>query len=367
MPTFTAIALDRLLEPTSSRYSKPPVSSPALYATPPATPLPDTPFSFPPPPYILDYNRRRPRLNNPPPTPSEAHQYVDSRNHISKSENLGTEARAAFVEENNITGNGIAAGDGDALILLNKDEAERYGEDGDDFFEFLDSMSSASNLEGDDDDSHGIELLQTPGTPVDAYYSACDEISSDGASSSSFRMVENEIREMRLNLRTEIERRKQAEDAVENFQKKWQNLGQHLSTVGLVLPNLSRPLEEEASVDPSEDLRQQIIVARTVTASVARGCARAEAEMEIEPQILARNFEIARLLDRLHYYEAATREMSQRNQEAVEKARQQRHRRNKRQKWIWGSIGFVVTLGSAAIAWSYIPSSKTLSEAVDSM
>lgn len=42
----------------------------------------------------------------------------------------------------------------------------------------------------------------------------------------------------------------------------------------------------------------------------------------------------------------------------AEMARQQRHRRKKRQKWIWGSIGLVVTLGAAAIAWSYFPASK---------
>ncbi|KAK8938898.1 hypothetical protein KSP39_PZI010825 [Platanthera zijinensis] len=373
MPTFTAIALDRLLEPASLNStiakpppvkvspspadSRPPLALPALYATPSATPLPDIPGSFPPSPYIVDHKRRGPRLQKPP-SPVEAEQVVLDFNNdteiVDGDENLGTQAHVASFEEN-ISGNGIAiAGD---VLKLNSDEAERDGE-ADDFLEFLDSMSSASNLEGDD--SCGIELPQTPGTPVEEYYSAYDEISSDGASSSPFRKVEIEIREMRLNLLMEIERRKDAEEAVEIFQKKWQNLRQHLSTVGLVLPNLPRPLEEEASVDPIEDLRQQIVVARTVTASVARGCARAEAEMEIEPRIRAKNFEIARLLDRLHYYEAATREMSQRNQEAIEKARQQRHRRNKRQKWFWGSIGFAVTLGSAAIAWSYLPSSKTL-------
>jgi len=39
-------------------------------------------------------------------------------------------------------------------------------------------------------------------------------------------------------------------------------------------------------------------------------------------------------------------------------ARQERYRRKRRQRWIWGSIGLAVTLGAAAIAWSYIPDSK---------
>lgn len=92
MPTFTAIALDRLIEPGPSRSvnnsgpnSKPPIPnpkpkmkrssrtsvtskvnrpqiSPALYATPVATPLPDSPSSFPPSPYIINHKRRGPRL-----------------------------------------------------------------------------------------------------------------------------------------------------------------------------------------------------------------------------------------------------------------------------------------------------------------
>nr|GMD00844.1 uncharacterized protein LOC109177609 [Ipomoea batatas] len=123
MPTFTAIALDSLLEPGHSksmvtarnvpdpridkRSSAPPNSryndrrrsasstkldskssaptigldqrnsnpaipidrqhhrtgiSPALYATPQSTPLPDSPSSYPPSPYIINHKRRGPRL-----------------------------------------------------------------------------------------------------------------------------------------------------------------------------------------------------------------------------------------------------------------------------------------------------------------
>lgn len=96
MPTFTALALDTLLEPGGSksadktvpkskpktnskpvpntklerrnsasvaekRVRRPPIT-PALYATPEATPLPDSPTSFPPSPYIVNHKRRGPRL-----------------------------------------------------------------------------------------------------------------------------------------------------------------------------------------------------------------------------------------------------------------------------------------------------------------
>lgn len=94
MPTFTAIALDTLLEPGASksadksvprpvprprpspnsklerrnatsvteRKTNRPQITPALYATPEATPLPDSPTSFPPSPYIINHKRRGPRL-----------------------------------------------------------------------------------------------------------------------------------------------------------------------------------------------------------------------------------------------------------------------------------------------------------------
>lgn len=90
MPTFTAIAFDRLIEPGTSksvdksapssmpvpnpkldrRSSVPsakkkaprPPLKPALYTTPEVTPLPDSPSSFPPSPYIINHKRRGPRL-----------------------------------------------------------------------------------------------------------------------------------------------------------------------------------------------------------------------------------------------------------------------------------------------------------------
>lgn len=127
---------------------------------------------------------------------------------------------------------------------------------------------------------------------------------------------------MRLNLLLEIERRKQAEEALENLQNQWQMLSQHLSLVGLSLPPppaLTDEKDEQSCINPGEELCQQIFIAHFVSASLGRGCSRAEVELELEPQIEAKNFEIARLCDRLHYYEAANREMSQRNQEAVGK------------------------------------------------
>lgn len=92
MPTFTTIALVNLLEPdviqptmqlgpkstspngfpqngakkTSISNDRRPTQhlffSPSLYRTPEQTPVPDSPSSFSQSPYILDFKRRRPRL-----------------------------------------------------------------------------------------------------------------------------------------------------------------------------------------------------------------------------------------------------------------------------------------------------------------
>lgn len=48
----------------------------------------------------------------------------------------------------------------------------------------------------------------------------------------------------------------------------------------------------------------------------------------------------------------------------VETARRQRQSRKRRQRWVWGSIATAITLGTAALAWSYLPSGKSSSPSV---
>jgi hypothetical protein len=124
---------------------------------------------------------------------------------------------------------------------------------------------------------------------------------------------------MRLNVLMEIEKRKQAEEALSNMRSQWQRLRQQLSAVGLTLPADPTVIAEgeQLGCDPSEDLCQQVDVTRFVSESIGRGVARAEVEMEMEAEIEAKNFEIARLYDRLHFYEVVNREMYQRNQDAL--------------------------------------------------
>ena len=129
------------------------------------------------------------------------------------------------------------------------------------------------------------------------------------------------MREIRLSLLTEIEKRKQAEEALKNMRNVWQTISQQLSLVGLTLPADLAVVGEDGQpdVDIAQELSQQVSIARFVSDSIGRGIAKAQVEMEMEAQIDSKNFEIARLWDRLHYYDAVNREMSQRNQEGLGK------------------------------------------------
>lgn len=113
----------------------------------------------------------------------------------------------------------------------------------------------------------------------------------------------------------EIEKRKQTEEALEEMRIHWQRLREQLAQVGLFVP--IDPTTSTNNMNLSEELRCQLEVARFVSDSLGRGMAKAEVEMEMESMLETKNFEITRLSDRLHYYEAVNREMSQRNQEAI--------------------------------------------------
>jgi len=358
---------------------------PALYTTPEATPLPDSPSSFPGTwsPYLINHKRRGPGLIK---TPSQGD--IGSEGSLpnlpvtlpalpKRTEPFEPEIR--LTEEST----GVVGGDNgseetldgqneqdqpefqfwhgspDALVRpvnvgrLVNNGTPRNGEN-DAFFELQDSLSVASNSEAEEP----WKPSSSVGTPNGEFYDAFEEISSDGATRSS-RCMDDDYREIRLSMLTEIEGKKQAEEAAENWQKEWKKLSHHLSLIALSLP--SPAVDENAddtSMDPGAELCQQITVSQLVAAAIARGLGRAEVESEMESVISAKNFEIARLSDRVQYYEAANREMSQRNQEAIEMSRQQRNKRKMRQKWFWGSVGIAVTLGTAAIAWSYVPASQ---------
>lgn len=451
MPTFSAIALDRLLDPgasnslttakhkdnsdsssrlnttsddfrsSSKRLDIPPPypgrlrrsntvaappekktparpqMSPALYVTPESTPLPDCPTSsFPPSsPYIINHKRRGPRLMKSfseknvavaakaegaeieaESKPINGHSRSFSEEIMSKEDRFNDEGfnghllgamvenrssncniAAQKVEINGLNGelgDEIENGEPNAVI---GSCSERDGGESEDFFDPQESMSYTSNTDGEDC-STSNKLSSSMGE----FFDAAEELSSDSGRQPqrSLADVEIELREMRLSLLMEIERRKLAEEALAMMRSQWQILREKLRSVGLILPADLSALSEDSQSDinPTEEICRQIHLTRFVSESIGRGIAKAEAEAEMEAQLEVKNFEIARLSDRLNYYEAMNREMCQRNQEAIEVARSQRQKRRRRQKWVWGSIAAAITIGSAALAWSYIPSGR---------
>lgn len=214
MPTFTAIALDTLLEPGASKSvdktmpsSKPPNSrpipnpklerrnstsvterrvkrpqmTPALYATPKATPLPDSPTSFTPSPYIINHKRRGPRLLK---SYSEdnvsSHQKTDEK--VNGNENNAETEVAHSTDDISVTfsipgpNEEHVNGDRDCEVGSHNSkpgcsngELERDG-DSEYFFDPQDSLSVASNT--DVEDNSGAERLVKLTPPTGEFYDA---------------------------------------------------------------------------------------------------------------------------------------------------------------------------------------------------
>nr|XP_043617971.1 uncharacterized protein LOC122589712 [Erigeron canadensis] len=435
MPTFTTIALDTLIEPKASKLtatgktkSDPKLErrnssgipgaerksvsrnnsvtierkhhwtqiSPALYATPEPTPVPDAPLSFPASPYIVEHKRRGPRLSK---TYSQddavlkkavadentveikksveaedvgSSKVFDFTNVVSgdvdykrvkfqQKENLGRAEDVGSSKVPDTVSSDIDAEDNHVKlanrhdISKKSDTLEREGEI-DDFFDPHEAMSVRSNT--DAESVHGVERSLNPNTPFAEFYDAWEDLATETGIQHTATDAEGELRELRTGFLIEMEKRKQAETRLNDIKSQWGRIREQLSVAGLSFPADPTMVEDEPSDDPGVEVCHQIDLLRFVSNSVGRGIARAELEAELEAQLQSKNFEIARLLDRLHYYEAVNHEMSQRNQESVETMRRVRQRRKRRQRWIWGSIGIAITLGSTALAWSYLSSGK---------
>ncbi|CAI9110816.1 OLC1v1010905C1 [Oldenlandia corymbosa var. corymbosa] len=366
--------------------------SPALYATPEPTPLPDSPSSFPPSPYIINHKRRGPRLlksyseddvaiRNRASDEEKLDNVKDVDNEIEEATNghpeeiadnvkdVSTTTRDPFWDKSfdadadgefriNGLSNGLSAENGASKSVTFSFQRDP---EADDFCDPQESMSVKSNAESE---TNVGERSLYVATPLAEFYDAWEELSSENGPQPPVPDIEAELREIRLSLMTEIEKRKQAEETLRSTRAQWQKIREELSIVGLTVPaDLVADSKDEPLNESTEDLSLQMEVVRFVSNSIGRGTAKAEVEAEMEAQMELKNFEIARLLDRLHYYEAVNREMSQRNQETIESSRRLRQMKKRRQRWIWGSVATAVTLGAAVLAWSYFPGGKGHSSA----
>ncbi|XP_074557644.1 uncharacterized protein LOC141813580 [Curcuma longa] len=330
-------------------------TSRSLNSIPESTPLPDSPSSFPPPSsHIVNQKPQGPRLLDGVP-PSDAGEPV--------AEN-GTRSDTGDVHGQEIEGE-QKPGASTAELLEEKPE-DTHVDDGPVESDELAKPGSVDfgkdkeinnlfnpNFSVNKLDRSRDSAIWKPSTPSGEYFDAFEELSSCGTSR-SYSWKAEELRDLKLNTLLEVERRKQAEEETEALQNQWRMLSHHLSLVGLKLPappTSTGDVIEQPNMNPAEDLCQQIEVSRIVADAVGRAITCAEAEMAMQPLVQSKNFEIARLQDRLQYYETANREMSQRNQEALELARRRRSKRKRKQRWIWSSIALAVVLGVVAIAW----------------
>lgn len=242
MPTFSAITLDRLLEPgaaktnsnkppppssklerrnststTTEKWPAPPSSrlerrnststttekkfqwaqrSPALYATPEPAPLPDSPSSFPPSPYIINHKRRGPRLLKSFSEENVAAQrqkddkvygsMSDSEKEVHQSGKDGSGTSVAITVPDSIEGNHVNGfyngeiGDSklaDANGIAKENDAPNCGAANaerdtelEDFFDPQESMSFSSNTDGED--YSGAERSLKLNTPNGEFFDA---------------------------------------------------------------------------------------------------------------------------------------------------------------------------------------------------
>lgn len=214
MPTYTHVALDRLLEPGSRHtLQKPPPApvkmdraptpipsprkpilrrqmAPALYATPETTPVPpdspSSPSSYPPAsPYIINHKRRGPRLLK-----SQSLGNDDGGSHLSEiatrahsgtfvpvleEEEAHTSDEKLFEEMADVLQTEQIDGEKDEIEGISK-EFEGDGMDTvrneekkvekDEFLDLQESMSIAS------EDGNVIERSWKPSTPIGEFYDA---------------------------------------------------------------------------------------------------------------------------------------------------------------------------------------------------
>ncbi|XXG78833.1 hypothetical protein AAC387_Pa09g0011 [Persea americana] len=389
MPTFPAVALERLLEPASptkpeklkqvKSSQKHIYISPALYTTPNPTPVPNSsPSSASPSPYVVNWKRRGGSENPPPPPDLQLHGFHVNTNNSKEDEDEDEDEEEGEVKQ---TGQGQGHDEeeeeeapdylGIVPILDEEEEGlevvqgkpsssakerEEEGKEGvlDEFADPCDSMSVASSCGSNGASSkHRLLSIQTE------FYDAPDDFLSDGSTSLrsySFRSnVEAELHAARLNLSEEIEKRKKAEEALVLMRNQWQRIVCHLSQAALSFPMTSETGETPLEIESVEQSCQEYIFLKFVSEAVVRDQARAETEADAKAIIDAKNQEIARLQDKLQYCETVNREMSQRNQEIMEMSRKQRQSCLRRKKWIWSCIGLSVALGASVLACSYLP------------
>ncbi|KAM7474419.1 hypothetical protein LguiB_021662 [Lonicera macranthoides] len=361
MPTFTTIALETLLEPRltdsyknsknsnqhtpkfphvndqKNRNPNPPTSkhiyiSPALYTTPEPTPVASSSVeSLSPSPYVFNRKGRGGK---------GLRHRIDAIESEKKKKRSDGKLNGGQIENVGGLGGEIKVYDEflGAEVVRDRDEEAVLDED------LLDTRFETSSV---------VTFNQGE------FFDADEEFFSDGSVSivpSSAQSIESVLCATRLSLFEEIKKRKSSEEALDLMYNQWQRVADVLSKAGVKPTPSNASSSIQLDVNSIEQFVEEIVMARFVAEAIGKGQARAEAEIAAEEIVKSKDHEISRLRDRLQYYEAVNHGMSQRNQEVMELARRQRHRKKGlQQRWLWGFIGLSITIGASVIAYSCLP------------
>nr|GMD47358.1 Dual specificity protein kinase [Ipomoea batatas] len=341
--------------------SKPPSAnhvyiSPALYITPAPAPIPELSSSpLSPSPYVVNHKRRggERHVNGK----IDGFQVPEVRG-CGEEEKTGidlnyhgeNEQEKEDLVKDKIGGHTEVDGDG-------IEEFEGAGEEFfDPAFDML-SVGSPHEVRGFGCSSMSVQSLQWE------FFDADEEwFTEEPASNVSFHdtNIASELHSLRLELLEETKKRKAAEDGLIVMRSQWLKIRDILSQEGLTFPSPSDVISgmelEHGSI---EQLTQELAVTRFVAKAIGKGQARAEAELASQAILETKNQEISRLKDRLQYYEAVNHEMSLRNQEIIDAAGKQRQRKRTQQKWLWSFIGFSAAIGVSMAAYTYLPQAST--------
>ncbi|KAH0461428.1 hypothetical protein IEQ34_009003 [Dendrobium chrysotoxum] len=334
--------------PSAQRY----FYSPALYATPDPAPIPDvSSIASSPNIYVVNHKRRDGGSRKAAPSRAEGFEdkleadVVNGGDAISLSGILGKGKEKEEEEEKKFVG---WVGDAEIVEEVN-----------DDFLDLRDSANvGPSGSDVEDGDSLRCGCLGNQPRSQDEYYDTAEDFFSDGSLSYSSpsvkRGTENELRLLKLSLIEESSKRKIAEENVLDLNKQFEKLLKCLSQSRSSLRESLNLVNLKNEIDPTE-ICQEFVVLKYVSEALETDLAKGEGEEAFTEIIVNKNHEISRLRDRMMYYEAMNREMSQRNLEAVDQARKRRLRRQRMRKWIWTCVGLSITAGASLLAYSYLP------------
>eukprot|EP00250_Pteridium_aquilinum_P012729 c20904_g1_i1 orf=103-1422(+) len=211
-----------------------------------------------------------------------------------------------------------------------------------------DGTKSATSLEG--------SLFTSPrASTYEEFFDAPDAPLDDSSSEnevSSPNLITRKLDKLVPFLQEEIARRIRAEETLALLQQRWNEMAKKCSLIGFSMTSSEEDTldsRRENLQDLYEQFSEKLVVGRLVGGAIASAAVRAVKNEELESMLADKNREISRLWDKLHYVELVNREMSQRNQEAIEIAQRRKQRRRKRQNWALGCFCSALCLGSAGL------------------